>query len=69
MAIYTGRKVSAGMAKEDPRGTPETPALYFSHTKFDVQEKIEYKEHEGVKGTLAKSHKKEIVRKRSDIAL
>lgn len=57
------------MAKEDPRGTPETPALYFSHTKFDVQEKIEYKEHEGVKGTLAKSHKKEIVRKRSDIAL
>lgn len=63
MTAYTGRKVAVWINKETTRGTAVAPAIYYAHTEFSPQNKVEYVEHEGVIGTLAKSHKKEVAQK------
>lgn len=67
--LYTGRKVSVGIAKEGTRGLATVPSLYYAHVDFQPQDRVEYKENEGVIGTLAQTHKKEIVQKYSEIPL
>lgn len=67
--VYTGRKVSVGIAKEGTRGTASAPTLYYAHVDFQPQDKVDYKDNEGVIWTLAKTHKKEIVQQYSEIPL
>lgn len=69
MTVHTGRKVNVGIGIESTRGTKVAPARYYSHTDFQPQDRVEYKEHEGNVGTLAKTFKKEIARKYSEIPL
>lgn len=69
MTAYTGRKVAVGIWKETTRGTAVAPAIYYAHTEFNPQDKVEYVEHEGVIGTLAKTHKKEVAQKYAESPL
>ena len=69
MPVYTGRKVAIGLAPESTRGTKAAPVLYYMHTSFKPQNKVEYKESGGMVGTLAKNHKKSIISEMAELPI
>lgn len=67
--VYSWRKISVWIGKEATRGTAVAPSMYYAHTNFQPQDKVEYVEDSSVMGVMAKVYDKDTTNKYAELPI